>query len=76
MAKARGKTVKSAREPVSEGETESAVRNSPYTVHGCRPTSVVVQPARTATNPSGATHRILVFAHKIGADAPARRNRW
>src|SRR6185295_16788021 len=39
--------------PVSEGVTESFVRSSPYTVHGWRPTSVVTQPAITATNPSG-----------------------
>jgi hypothetical protein len=43
--------------PVREGETESAVRNRPYTVHGWRPTSVVVQPVITATKPNGATHR-------------------
>src|SRR5271156_1869373 len=40
--------------PVTEGETESAVRSRPYTVQGWRPTSVVTHPAMTATKPSGA----------------------
>jgi hypothetical protein len=32
------------------------VRKTPYTVHGCRPTSVVIQPAMTAIKPSGAVN--------------------
>src|SRR5216683_2929164 len=36
----------------ARGETESAVRRSPYTVKGWRPTSVVNQPASTAMQPA------------------------
>ena len=37
----------------ASGEADSAVRNRPKTVNGCRPVSVVTQPAITATNPAG-----------------------
>jgi hypothetical protein len=35
------------------GETASAVRISPCTIHGWRPISVVNQPASNATSPLG-----------------------
>src|SRR4051812_44465349 len=38
------------------GETDSAVRLSWYTTQGCRPLSVTIQPAQTATKP---THQVL-----------------
>src|SRR5690606_26570034 len=38
----------------SSGEALSAVVSSPCTVNGWRPTSVVIQPAITATKPAGA----------------------
>ena len=37
------------------GVTASFVRMTPYTIHGCRPTSVTTQPASSASNPSGDT---------------------
>ncbi|GAC1479302.1 MAG: hypothetical protein NVS1B6_20310 [Steroidobacteraceae bacterium] len=37
----------------ASGEAASVVRNNLYTVKGCRPVSVVIQPASTATNPAG-----------------------
>ena len=37
----------------ASGEADSTVRNSPYTVNGCRPVSVVIQPASTAMKPAG-----------------------
>ena len=37
------------------GVTASAVRKTPCTTHGCRPTSVTVHPASVAMNPNGAT---------------------
>src|SRR4051794_24209098 len=38
----------------ARGDADSTVRSSPYTVNGCRPVSVVIQPARTAMKPAGA----------------------
>src|SRR6201995_934796 len=37
----------------ARGEADSVVRSNPYTVNGCRPVSVVIQPARTAMKPAG-----------------------
>ncbi len=38
------------------GVTASDVRRIPFTTQGCRPTSVTIQPASTATSPSGPTN--------------------
>jgi hypothetical protein len=44
--------------PAPCGETASAVRSTPYTTQGWRPTSVVIQPARMATSrPAPSTAR-------------------
>ena len=51
-------TANAAREVAIPGKAIGAalftVRINPYTVNGCRPTSVVVHPASTARNPAGA----------------------
>ena len=39
------------------GLTESAVRNTPYTVYGWRPISTTYQPASRAMKPDGASSR-------------------
>ena len=35
------------------GVTASRVLNMPYSIQGCRPTSVTIHPASTAKNPNG-----------------------
>jgi hypothetical protein len=45
----------------ASGETASAVRNTPYATHGCRPVSVTIQPQITATNP---IHQTCCAGHK------------
>src|SRR5690606_17415331 len=55
------------------GETESAVRRSPYTVYGWRPTSVTVQPHRIATRPEG--DAASAARHRAGESYSRRRRR-
>jgi hypothetical protein len=65
MARPMYRTLKSAKVMPSPGigVTASAVRMTPCTIHGWRPTSVTVHPASRAMKPSGA------------AMTSARRNR-
>ena len=37
----------------ASGDAESTVLSRPNTENGCRPVSVVIQPASPATNPAG-----------------------
>jgi hypothetical protein len=54
--------------PVTAADT----RWTSYTIHGCRPTSVVIQPAISATTDSGPA---ATTAHSTGRGRPRRRNR-
>jgi hypothetical protein len=54
--------------PVTACET----RWTSYTIHGCRPTSVVIHPAISATTDSGPA---ATTAHSSGRGRPRRRNR-
>ena len=54
--------------PVTACET----RWTSYTIHGCRPTSVVIHPAISATTDSGPA---ATTAHRASRGRPRRRNR-
>jgi hypothetical protein len=54
--------------PVTACET----RITSYTIHGCRPTSVVIHPAISATTDSGPA---ATTAHSSQRGSPRRRNR-
>jgi hypothetical protein len=54
--------------PVTEADT----RMTWYTIHGCRPTSVVIHPAISATTDSGPA---ATTAHSSSRGRPRRRNR-
>lgn len=54
------------------GVTASDVRSTPWTTHGWRPTSVVVQPASTATRPSGSV-RDAARRHAFDANSRPRQ---
>jgi hypothetical protein len=52
--------------------TAEDTRMTSYTIHGCRPTSVVIQPAISATTDSGPAATV---AHSTRRGSPRRRNR-
>ena len=56
------------------GEADSAVRSSPYTVYGCRPTSVTTQPASIAIKPDGSgdvTDTHVAWSNRKGPAIPS-----
>jgi hypothetical protein len=57
----------------ASGDADSAVRISPYTVNGCRPTSVVIHPAITATNPAGPMSTAKRFNVRHSYSLPRQR---
>ena len=52
--------------------TAEDTRMTSYTIHGCRPTSVVIHPAISATTDSGPAATV---AHSTSRGSPWRRNR-
>ena len=58
------------------GDMLSAVRIRPYTVKGCRPTSVVIHPQITAAKPDGPITRTARCSQRFSnSDRRQRRNR-
>src|SRR4030095_1671983 len=59
---------------VSDGVTASLVRSTPYTTHGCRPTSAVYQPVRIAMKTVGNDRKVADKNHRVVARRPRHRN--